>query len=220
MILAATEAYATAEEYRRALDPERSDSASDDVIDGDLLGVSRFLDKSLGRFFGQEGTLASPVARQYDLCGANYDVTVNIDDFAIVTTVALDEDGDDVAERTLATSDYRLLPRNAALGSEPHPYTKIALYPARGLGSRAVYNITTESGPLPAVLHVSGIAGWPAVPQAIIMATIQLTALWRLESPRATTQINELTTVTSTAREAQSIIREVMNAYRKSWVFR
>src|SRR5687767_4756591 len=113
MPVAATAAYVDVTEYRKAID--KHDSGDDQDIERDLLAISRWLDRRLDRFFGQEGTIAAPVSYSYDIPAWEYPIA--IDDFVSVSAVKLDLDGDGTWETTLTTSQYRLLPKNAALGS-------------------------------------------------------------------------------------------------------
>lgn len=73
----------------------------------------------------------------------------------------------------------------------------------------------------PYLAEVTAIFGWPAVPKGIERATIDLTAILRLESPRATSHITEsIDTVVGTSFEAQKIVDELSRVYAKpAWIF-
>jgi hypothetical protein len=131
-----------------------------------------------------------------------------IDDLsAAPTSVTIDINADGLfsEDPVMLTTDYELWPPNSLLGPEPAPYT--ALF---------IPNWSTQFG-FPADKRVQVIAkfGWPAVPDAIKRATIELAAIKRLESPRATTRINEMDQVTSTSKVAQSIIDKLLAVYKK-----
>lgn len=82
-------------------------------------GVSRSIENYCGRrFYVTEET------RTYT---AVHDDLLFIDDLTAVTTLKTDEDGDRTYEVTWATTDYDLLPDNAALDGAP--YTMIAITP-------------------------------------------------------------------------------------------
>ena len=64
--------------------------------------------------------------------------------------------------------------------------------------------------------EVTGIWGMPAVPRAVVDATIELTAIWRIESPRATTRISEgFDALIGTSREAQTIVDKLIALYSR-----
>lgn len=216
--MAIGDAYATPSQYRAVLD--KTDTGEDAEIAEDLLAVSRYLDRALGRFFSRD---TAPQARVYVVPAAGrpwpgwaeaenpwrYGGLVRvlyIDDLVSVSSVAVDQDRDGTFETTLAPSDYELLPRDAALRPEPEPYTAIELLPW---------------GSLPALspgmrVRVEGIWGWPSVPMAVQRATIHLTGILRLESPRAQRQLQAgLETAIETSREAQSIVQELVRHYRR-----
>jgi hypothetical protein len=222
-----TDVYATVAEYRTRvgrLDPGAGDDA---LIAADLLAISRYLDRKLGRFFTQD---AAPVARTYTTAparwgvqmpaGMSWDVAENpwraagltrvlhIDDLVAVTEIVVDEgrDGSFVGDVPLTPNDYLLLPQNAPLGPEPRPYTAIELTPwGRLIAWPALVRV-----------RVTGIWGWPAVPEPVRAATIELARLLRLETPRATTRVNEtLDQVVSTSPQARAIVDDLVRQYAR-----
>lgn len=132
---------------------------------------------------------------------------LNIDDLASAPTeIAVDQNrSDDFTSLVLTSSDYELLPRNAALGPEAKPYTQVELT-AWG----AVY-----AWPRDARVRITGVWGWPAVPEAIKRATVELTAILRTESPRATRTITDLGQVTGMSSRGASIVDDLMIHYGK-----
>lgn len=94
-----------------------------------------------------------------------------VDDLVSVTTLATDPAGTtaqgDPYPVTWAPANYQLLPYNPSRAGEPWPYTKI----------RAVSGLTFP-WVTPMVLmrmdrvQVTGVFGWPAVPQAVRAATL------------------------------------------------
>ena len=128
-----------------------------------------------------------------------------IDDLsAAPTSVKIDLDGDDTYETTLTTGDYELLPRNAAEGPEPRPFTSLGIHPSAS-------TIDHFEGRI----EIVGLFGWPSIPVAIKVATIELAALWRIETPRATRRVNEMGQVESLSREASSLMNQWLYAYVK-----
>ncbi|MGD9889693.1 MAG: hypothetical protein AB7R89_25780 [Dehalococcoidia bacterium] len=214
-----SEPYAVAVDYRAAV--TKSDAAEDAEILADLTAVSRFLDRRLGRFFTKD---AADVARVFPTphprnaprpgwaeaenpwLAAGVARTLFIDDIVSATSIIVDEDRDGAFDdASLGVLDYELLPRNAALGPEPKPYTAIEL---TDYGSVYAWTPNTR-------VQITGVWGWPSVPPAIKAATIQLTAILRLESPRATQRVNELDQVIGTSRQAQLIVNDLVRHYRK-----
>jgi len=216
---AITDAYATAVEYRSGISPQKTDDSDDDEILLDLTAVTRHLNNELGRSETGFNKDAAAVTRQYlgPYSGAIYPDSENpwkyargqrllyIDDLVSVTTVQTDEDGDGTVDTSwTVNTDYQLFPLNAALGAEPRPYT--ALY---------IPDWTTQQlrWPPGRLIAVNGVWGWPSVPPAIKRACIQLTAILRLESPRATSQINDVGAVLATSGVAQGIIEKLARNY-------
>ena len=93
------------------------DTDDDSIVDLVLASVSREIDSWCGRqFFASVGTrLFTP----------NHCEHLLIDDLLSVTTIKTDEDGDRTYETTWASTDYDLLPANAAQMSPPQPYWQV-----------------------------------------------------------------------------------------------
>jgi hypothetical protein len=51
------------------------------------------------------------------------------------------------------------------------------------------------------------------VPAAVSITTAELCGIWRLESPRATSRVNELQQVTETSLIANKMVDELMRQY-------
>ncbi len=203
--MAIADAYADATTYRSLV--SKSDSGEDSEIDTDLKAVSRYLDRVLGRFFTKD---ARAKARIFTHAPQLNPRTLWVDDIAVSpASIKINEDGDgDFADDTsLASTDYELWPLNADKGPEPRPWTMIYLPEWSGR--------QRWSNGQPRRVEVTAQWGWPAIPDAIVRATVHLTAILRLESPRATAQIADLDTTIQASREAQGIVRDLANAYRR-----
>ncbi len=201
MPAAVTDAYATAAEYRAAIG--KTDTGSDAQILLDLTAISRYLEGKLERFFNKD---AADVTRVYIVPASGTEL--RIDDLSTTpTSIKIDEDGDGSFddETALTSSDYELLPLNADKGPEPRPFTRI------GLTSWGDYGSWTKGQRV----QVTGKFGWPAVPQAIKTACIQLTGILRLETPRATSRVAELADVIEASPEAQRLIFQLQDNYRR-----
>lgn len=217
--MAVTDPYCSVALYRQIV--TKSDAGDDAVILGDLRAVSRLVDRWTGRFFGKDD---SAVARVYEVpTDPNqayrdpFFVTpwnapaasrpLEVDDIA--TTAGLLIRADTNQDGTFpgpdwATTDYLLEPTNAALGAEPGPYTRIVLP-----------SWSTQSLLGGQRVRVTAVWGWPAVPDAVVRATAHLTGILRLESPRATSRVDEMGQTLMTSREAQTIVRDLVKAYKR-----
>lgn len=211
--MAVTDAYSDASTYRAVTD--KTDTAEDAEILTDLTAVSRYLEQRLGRFFNKD---ASDVARDFI---APYDGPVfpeaenpykysrgsrmlHIDDLsAAPTSIVVDSNGDGTPETTLASTDYQLMPLNADKGAEPRPYTSIYI---------PVWS-TQLGWPPQRIVRVTGKWGWPAVPEAIKRATIHITAILRLETPRAQATVSELGQLVQSSSQARGIIDDLTRHY-------
>ena len=199
--MAIGDAYATAALYRA--ETGASGAGSDTAILRDLTAVSRFLDRACDRPAGFNKD-ASAVERLFIPRRTTRSLLVN--DLVSVSAITIDEGMDNAYSRTLASTDYELRPLNAADGPQANPYTEV---------------YATEWGVLAAWsggvrVKISAVWGWPAVPEAIQAACIHLTAVLRLESPRATSSMNEMQQVVSTSRAAQNILGEIVHVYGKT----
>lgn len=218
--MAVTDPYCSVALYRQIV--TKTDAGDDAVIDGDLRAVSRLIDRWTGRFFGQD---AAAVARVYavplDPNLAYRDpffVTpwnapassrpIEVDDVATATGLLVRTDTNQDGTfpgPDWATTDYLLEPTNAGVGPEPAPYTRIVL-PS-----------WSAQSPAPGErVRVTAVWGWPAVPDAVVRACAHLTGILRLETPRATSRVDEMGQVVNTSREAQSIVRDLVKAYKRN----
>ena len=205
--MAVTDAYASAATYRAMLD--KSDTAEDAEILSDLTAVSRYMERKLGRFFTTD---AANVERVYQTTQySNQPKSLFIDDLVSVNHIKVDtdDDGSFADEDAWASTDYELLPRNAADGPEPGPYMELFIPSWSTKDSWGHHRV-----------EVKGKFGWPSVPSAIERACVQLTGILRLETPRATRSVIIGTETTlETSRQAQEIVSALMNVYAKRSLF-
>ena len=212
--MALSDPYATIADYNLAYG--RNLSTDDVLLTAALVACSRFIDRSLGRTVGFQKD-GSAVARIFlprgryrtgmieePWAGTRFGKTLDIDDLVSVTAIVVDENRDNTFSLTLAGADYELLPRNTLVQAEVQPYRQVGL---TAWGSRSSWTADAR-------VKVTGIWGWPAVPSAIRAATLELAALLRLETPRATSAINEVNQVLTTSRAAQGIVADLLDAYR------
>lgn len=125
-----------------------------------------------------------------DDIGSTSGLVIKIDD---------DNDGSVADETALTSSDYQLRPLNAASMVQPESYNQIHLpaWSSRGSWPRGV------------LVSVTAVWGWPAVPEQIVSATIELTRLLRVEGPRATNRLDEGGVPLFLSRDAQA--RNIIN---------
>lgn len=195
--MALSDAYATAVEYRTLTD--MSDTTKDADILKDITAVSRYVEFKLDRFFNKE---SEDSIRTY-LVAENTDALWIDDLSATPTLIKVDTDEDGVYEETII--DYELLPFNATLEPEPKPYMQIRLVP---WGDKTVFYKGER-------VQVTGKYGWPSVPEAVKRAVMHMTAILRLESPRATRRIPELGDTIEASSEGQAIVRQLLDKYKK-----
>jgi hypothetical protein len=205
--VAVSDAYASAATYRAML--SKTDTADDSEILSDLTAVSRFMERKLGRFFTTD---ADNVNRVYQATlYTNQPKSLFTDDLVSVDHIKVDtdDDGSFGDETAWASTDYELLPRNAADGPEAGPYTEVFI------PSWSTQNLWGQHR-----VEIGGKFGWPSVPSAIERACVQLTGILRLETPRATRSVNIGTETTlETSRQAQEIVSHLMNVYAKRSLF-
>jgi hypothetical protein len=199
--VAVTDSYASPATYRFIAN--KDDVTEDTEIAADLAAVSRWIDRRVGRFFTKD---AAAVDRDYTVL---VDGWLRVDDLAAVpVSVLVDENNDGTPEVALThNTDFVLEPRNAADGPEPTPYQKIIIPPWSTRWFSRGY-----------LVRVNAVFGWPAVPKAIERAACQLTAVLRLEGPRASRSISDTGEILEASPNAQGIIeRLVLDYSRKAY---
>lgn len=146
-----TNGYCTLSDLRNELGI--TDSDDDRKLESVIEAVSRAIDSERGRRF-----YAATETRYYGATSADYVIT---DDLLSITTLKTDEDADGTYERTWTTSDYTLLPFNAA--TDGKPYIKVQRAP---LGS---YYFPTEYAALEYKgVQITGSFGYSSTAPAAI----------------------------------------------------
>lgn len=143
-------------------------SGENTAHDSILEAVSRQVELYCNRHFYSAAATTKTFTAQWS------DVLV-VPDLVSVTTLATDEDGDQVYERTWAAADYELAPFNAAdIG---WPYTEIHVSQATGSG-RYTFPLLQRG------VSITGTWGWSAVPLPVYEA-VMLESLRILEQQSA-----------------------------------
>ncbi len=192
--MALADPYASVVEYQAAVGT--SDTGSNAAINSDLVAVSRWIDRRLGRHFNIEASVTSHVYIVPRMASRStyrsdwaesenpyyygpFSRLLEVDDIAstngLEIKVDVSGDGSFANDTAWNTSDYVLRPLNATLGPEPRPYTRIEVPSwsnSGGFGSGAR-------------VQINAIHGWPSVPAAIKAATIEITQTLRTGLARA-----------------------------------
>ena len=203
--------YATSDEYR--IQAGKTDTGADAQVLQDLEAVSTYLNQVLGWNTTGFGRDDGDATRVVTIPKTSRDLAIITAPLSAVPTsikVDTDDDGDFSDETVLASKEYRLYTsyRDLFSNSQLWPVQWPALF-VRLTGRGAL-----GEWPGGRDVEIVGKFGWPAVPQAIKSATIELTRLWRLESPRATSRISELEGTIQASPQAQSLINRLTQSYR------
>ena len=165
--MAISNGYATLAQVKAAL--RITDSVDDTLLEMAVESASRAIDGHANRYFYSSGTATRIyTADSYEL--------VQIDDLAgTAITLVTDPNADGTWADTWTTTDYQLEPVNGIVDGLSVPYTRI-----RAIGD---YSFPTNDGE--ALVKVTGVFGWSAVPVAITQAcVIQSSRIFkRLDSP-------------------------------------
>lgn len=139
-----------------------TDTDDDLVATSVIESVSRWIDEYCDRHFWQDGATDSEVARTFTPCGS---YRLDIDDLVpgSITTFKTDEAGDGTFETTWAVTDYQLLPVNRPSG---RPYDRV-----EAVGGR-LFPIRWARAARANRVEITGIWGWPAVPEAVHQACL------------------------------------------------
>jgi hypothetical protein len=163
--MALTNAYATLAQVKAAL--RITDSVDDSLLEMAIESASRLIDGYTYRYFYNAGTATRNFA-------AEDSYLVLIDDLVSISELkSTDEVGSEYV--TWSASDYQLQPVNGRQDGLNTPYTSILAVDDKlfnTLGSQALVRVT-------------GVWGWSAVPMAVTQATIiQSSRIYkRLDSP-------------------------------------
>jgi hypothetical protein len=163
--MAITNGYATLSDVKAAL--RITDTIDDALLETAIESASRMIDGYTARTFSNAGTAVRNFA-------ATDDLNLIIDDAISVSEVAsTDEIGDTYT--VWKPTDFQLEPVNSRSDGLYMPYT----------GIRAINDYAWPVVDYQALVRITGVWGWPAVPIAIKQATvIQSSRLYkRLDSP-------------------------------------
>lgn len=199
--MALTNAYATLAEVKAAL--RISDSVDDALIENSINSASRMIDGYCEREFYQAGT----ASRYY---AATTELYVEIDDLAgTAITVATDPNVNGSFDLVWTPADYQLEPLNGKLAGQTWPYTRI----------RAALNYLFPVENQLALVKVTGVFGWPAVPAAVNTACIlQSQRLFkRFDSPTGVLGFGDMGAIRVT-RQIDPDVAQLLGPYARNVV--
>jgi hypothetical protein len=165
--LAITNGYCTLAQIKAAA--RIQDSVDDSLLEMAVESASRAIDGHAGRYFYSSGT-----ATRYFTADESF--VCEIDDLAgTALTLQSSSNAQRNFDVTWAVGDYQLEPTNGVVDGLVVPYTRI----------RAVQNYLFPIQGGDALVKVTGVFGWPAVPTSITQAcVIQASRIFkRLDSP-------------------------------------
>ena len=196
--MALTNAYTTLNTVKAAL--RITDNVDDTLIENAINTASRMIDGYCQREFYNAGTASRVFA-------ASDELYIDIDDLAgTAITLQTDDQASGAFDITWTPTDYQLEPLNGKSAGQVWAYTRI----------RAAdnYLFPVENGL--ALVKVTGVWGWPAVPQAIEYATImQSQRLFkRLDSPTGILGFGDMGAVRVT-RQLDPDVAEMVNPFRR-----
>lgn len=155
--------YATVTEFKDKW-ATLSDSLDDDVIQDVLDSTSRWVDEYCARHFWQDGSAGGgEVARTFAACHQRAVDLYSFADLVSVSELATDESGDGTYGTVWTSADYQLQPVNRPTG---RPYTRIEAVAGR------LFPIRHAAGTRPDRVRVTGVWGWPAVPEPVKTACL------------------------------------------------
>jgi hypothetical protein len=205
--MAITNGYCTLAQVKAAL--RITDSTDDTLIEGSIEAASRLIDGYTARNFYQSGT----VARLFTAPDPLY---CPVDDLAgTAITIQTSTQADGVFDVTFAITDYQLEPLNGVLDGIVFPYSRI-----RAVGDYAFPVLSAALGEQ-ALVKVTGVYGWPAVPDAIEQATILQAArhFKRYDSPLGVAGFGDFGVV-RVSRFLDADVQMLVDPYKKMRLFR
>jgi hypothetical protein len=201
--------YATRNQVKAALRIGTADTLDDELIDSCVSSASRLIDGYCNRRFWQTGTAE---ARIYQAEDSFY---CSIDDIAgTAITLKTSSQADGTFDVTWKVSDYQLEPLNGNLDGLTWSYDKI-----RAVGDYLFPTVNANYGEQ-ALVQVTAVFGWPAVPDAVTQATIiQSSRLFkRLDSPLGVAGFGDLGAI-RVSRYLDPDMAQLVEPYRRMRIF-
>jgi hypothetical protein len=201
--------YATRNQVKAALRIGTADTLDDDLIDNCVGAASRLIDGYCNRKFWQSGTAEARVFQAED------SFYCSIDDIAgTALTLKSSTQADGTFDLTWKVSDYQLEPLNGNLDGLTWSYDKI-----RAVGDYLFPTVNANYGEQ-ALVQVTAIFGWPAVPEPITQATIiQASRIFkRYDSPLGVAGFGDLGAI-RVSRFLDPDMAQLVEPYRRMRIF-
>jgi hypothetical protein len=204
-----TNGYATRNQVKAALRIGTADTLDDDLIDNCVGAASRLIDGYCNRRFWQSGTAEARVFQAED------SFYCSIDDIAgTALTLRSSTQADGTFDLTWSRSDYQLEPLNGNLDGLTWSYDKI-----RAVGDYLFPTVNANYGEQ-ALVQVTAIFGWPAVPEPVTQATIiQASRIFkRYDSPLGVAGFGDLGAI-RVSRYLDPDMAQLVEPYRRMRIF-
>ena len=205
--MAITNGYTTLAAVKAAL--RISDATDDTLIENSVDAASRLIDGYCMRNFYSVGTATR-------LFTAPDPLYCPIDDIAgTAITIQTSTQANGTFDVTFTTTDYQLEPLNANLDGIPWAFDRI-----RAVGDFAFPMVSASFGEQ-ALVKVTAVFGWPAVPKAIEQATILQAArhFKRYDSPLGVAGFGDFGVV-RVSRFLDPDVQMLVEPYKKMRLFR
>jgi hypothetical protein len=204
-----TNGYATKNQVKAALRIGTADTLDDDLIDNCVGAASRLIDGYCNRRFWQTGTAEARIFQAED------SFYCSIDDIAgTALTLKSSTQADGTFDLTWSRSDYQLEPLNGNLDGLTWSYDKI-----RAVGDYLFPTVNANYGEQ-ALVQVTAIFGWPAVPEPVTQATIiQASRIFkRYDSPLGVAGFGDLGAI-RVSRYLDPDMAQLVEPYRRMRIF-
>jgi hypothetical protein len=204
-----TNGYATRNQVKAALRIGTADTLDDDLIDNCVGAASRLIDGYCNRRFWQSGTAEARIFQAED------SFYCSIDDIAgTALTLKSSTQADGTFDLTWSRSDYQLEPLNGNLDGLTWSYDKI-----RAVGDYLFPTVNANYGEQ-ALVQVTAIFGWPAVPEPVTQATIiQASRIFkRYDSPLGVVGFGDLGQI-RVSRYLDPDMAQLVEPYRRMRIF-
>jgi len=203
-----TNGYATRNQVKAALRIGTADTIDDDLIDNCVGAASRLIDGYCNRRFWSNGT----ATRVYQADSSYY---CSIDDVAgTAITLKTSSMADGNFDVTWSATDYQLEPLNGNLDGLTWSYDKI-----RAVGRYLFPTLNANYGDQ-ALVQVTAVFGWPAIPEPVTQATIiQASRIFkRYDSPLGVAGFGDLGAI-RVSRYLDPDMAQLVEPYRRMRIY-
>jgi len=207
--MAITNGYATRNQVKAALRIGTADVQDDDLLDNCVGAASRLIDGYANRQFWAYGSATVRVFTAGD------EFVCEIDDISSTAiTLKTSTNADGTFDVTWTASDYQLEPVNGILDGLTVPRTRI-----RAVGDYLFPTLNANYGE-EALVQLTAIYGWPAVPEPITQAVIiQASRIFkRYDSPLGVAGFGDLGAIRVT-RALDPDVAQLVEPYRRMRMF-